>query len=97
MRAPRVLFRPYCGSISFPLYRNTVLRAITRSFGICETLLMILSVMPSPRYSLFASPLALANGRTASELIAFRRLFCLGRAGVTIESSDATAPLLVWT
>src|SRR5262245_15086921 len=37
-----------------------------------ESLFMMLSVMPSARYSLSASPLMMANGRTASESMGWR-------------------------
>ena len=48
-----------------------MLRAITRSLGTCDKLLMIVSVMPSLRYSLSGSPSALPSGRTAIESIVF--------------------------
>src|SRR6476646_3069917 len=50
-----------------PLYRDTVLCAITRSFGIFARILMRLPVIPSLRYSCSGSPLALPKGKTARE------------------------------
>ncbi len=46
---------------------------MTLSFGSCERRLMIPSVMPSLRYSVFGSFEALASGRTAIESIGLRR------------------------
>src|ERR1700738_5643451 len=45
---------------------------MTRSLGSWERLLMMLSVIPSERYSAFGSALALMKGRIASEFIALR-------------------------
>src|SRR6267143_727132 len=49
-----------------------MLRAITRSLGSLERALMMLSVMPSLKYSMSGLAPALVNGRTASESIALR-------------------------
>ena len=54
-----------CGSLSFPLNRNTVLLAMTRNPGTCDRLLMTPSVIPSARYSSFPSPTLSAKGSTA--------------------------------
>jgi hypothetical protein len=43
--------------------------AITRSPFNCERLAITVLAMPSPRYSRFGSPLALANGSTAIDRI----------------------------
>src|ERR1700722_6309586 len=59
----------FCGSSSFPLNLKTVLRAITLRSGICESVLIRLSVRPSLRYSLPASAVAFTKGSTAMELI----------------------------
>src|ERR1041385_8580143 len=68
--APTFKLRPAStGSRLDPLKRNTALRDITVRFGNCERLLMMLSVMPSDRYSAFGSLLSFANGRIATELI----------------------------
>src|SRR5512146_641341 len=74
------------GSMSFPLYRNTTERATTRSPAIPASLFMMLSVMPSPRYSLSASPPLALNGSTASESIA-------ERAGGVVRMGDVTPTL----
>ena len=58
------------GSSSFPLYRNTELRAITLSCGSCERLMIRLSAMPSLRYSVLGSPLTFTKGKTANESMA---------------------------
>ena len=50
-----------------------MLRAITRSLGKCERLLMMLSVIPSLRYSVFGSELTLNRGRIAIESMALLR------------------------
>src|SRR5512142_2342630 len=76
------------GSMSFPLYRNTTERGTTRSPAIPASLFMMLSVMPSPRYSLSASPPPplVLNGRTASESIA-------ERPGGVVKIGDVTPTL----
>ncbi len=58
-----------CGSVPFPLKRKTVLHAKTRNFGIRDSMLMMLSVMPSERYSELKSLPATSVGRTARESI----------------------------
>src|SRR5215472_2121545 len=54
-------------SASFPLYRKAVFRAVTRSPRSCARLLIRLSAIPSLRYSVLGSPLALTKGSTARE------------------------------
>src|ERR1044071_4238625 len=69
--APTFKLRPAStGSRLEPLKRNTALRDITLRFGNCERVLMMLSVMPSDRYSAFGSLLSFTNGRMATEFIA---------------------------
>ena len=60
-----------CGSMAWPLNRNTVLCAMTRSFGTVARILMRLAVMPSLRYSCSGSRLALSKGKTARESMVF--------------------------
>src|ERR1041385_8502349 len=68
--APTFKLRPASSGSKFgPLNRNAALRDITLRFGNCERLLMMLSVMPSERYSAFGSLLSFTNGRIATELI----------------------------
>ena len=53
--------------INFPaLKRNTVLCAITRSFGTVARILIRLPVIPSLRYSCSGSRLAFSKGKTAA-------------------------------
>src|SRR6266436_5803735 len=59
----------FCGSVGCPLYRKTVLRAVTERLGNCERLLIRLSVIPSLRYSVLGSLLAFEKGKTAIESI----------------------------
>src|ERR1700693_2345907 len=59
----------FCGSVGCPLYRKTVLRAVTERLGNCERLLIRLSVIPSLRYSVLESLLAFEKGKTAIESI----------------------------
>ena len=72
--APTLRFRPAStGSIFEFLNLNAALRDITLRSGTWERLLIMLSVMPSERYSTFGSLLSLTNGSTATELIAVGR------------------------
>src|SRR5262249_6584367 len=57
------------GSISLPLNMKAVVRAITFSRGADDRLLMMLSVMPSVRYSVSACGVEFVKGRTAIEVI----------------------------
>ena len=69
--APTFRLRPAStGSRFDPLKRNAALRDMTRRLGNCERLLMMLSVMPSDRYSASGSLLSFTNGRMATEFIA---------------------------
>src|SRR6185503_9395182 len=61
-----------------------MLRAITRSLGSLESALMMLSVMPSLKYSMSAVAPALVNGSTASESMALRE----ERRGLKGDESD---------
>src|SRR5512143_2794150 len=79
------------GSMSFPLYRNTTERATTRSPAIPASLFMMLSVMPSPRYSLSASPPLALNGSTASESIAERPGGVVRIGDVTLDGTGLAA------
>ncbi len=68
--APTFRFRPVSsGSCSDPLNRNAALRDITLSSGNCERLLMMLSVIPSDRYSAFGSLLSFTKEESATEFI----------------------------
>ncbi len=58
-----------CGSIYFPLNLKAVLHASTRSFGIRESMLIMLSVMPSERYSTLKSLSEPSKGITTRESI----------------------------
>ncbi len=55
------------GSKFLSLYRKTVLLAITRTAERRETWLMMLSVIPSARYSVSGSASVFPKGRTASD------------------------------
>ena len=57
----------FLGSLSRPLNRKTVLRAITRNFGRLARTLIRVPVIPSLRYSFSGSLLEFSNGKTASE------------------------------
>src|SRR6478672_4931929 len=59
--------RPTSQGSRWPLYRNTTDRGTTRSPVTPDNLFMMLSEIPSPRYSLSASPDTLVKGSTASE------------------------------
>jgi len=65
-----------------------MLRAITRSLGSLESALMMLSVMPSLKYSMSGLAPALVNGRTASESMALRD----ERARLNGDESEVEVP-----
>src|SRR5258708_7984954 len=65
-----------------------MLRAITRSLGSLESALMMLSVMPSLKYSISGLAAALVNGRTDSESIGLRD----ERARFSGDESDVEVP-----
>src|SRR5829696_3625190 len=68
--APTFKLRPASSGSRFdPLKRNAALRDITFRLGNCERLLMMLSVMPSDKYSAFGSLLSFTKGRMATEFI----------------------------
>src|SRR6266498_1901493 len=60
---------------------------MTLTPGICDTLLIRLSVIPSLKYSALGSPPALTNGSTARESI----VPALGRSQSTAAASAASA------
>src|SRR5260370_30465690 len=65
-----------------------MLRAFTRSLASYERALMLLSVMPSLKYSMSGLAPALVNGRTASESMALRD----ERAGLNGDESEVEVP-----
>src|SRR5436190_13300884 len=73
----------------------TVLLAVTRSPESCERLLMMLSVIPSERYSASGSALALMKGSTARESIGCFSLSTTfasaAERSVTVRSSTVTS------
>src|SRR5690242_6979405 len=79
------------------LYRKTELRDITARFVNCDRLFMMLSVMPSLRYSVLGSAPTLTNGRTAMAWMPVDRP--LHSHNTTPTSSNATPPatqVAVW-
>src|SRR5215467_2017626 len=76
------------------LYRKAEVREITFRFGRPDNLSMTPSVMPSLRYSTDESPVALANGSTATELIGAWLLlpkWIAAATSATTKRNNATA------
>src|ERR1044071_17568 len=67
---------------------------MTRRRGSCERLLMMLSVMPSLKYSAFLSALTLKSGRMAKESMALRERRRLAEASARLELFSGEAALL---